>query len=480
MSQNLTPLDQNLNDPKNPAAASQSAAWHPVNENEAVVLASVGKVTLVDKLIWGFLAAILLAGILAYTRQLIFGLGVTGLNRPVYWGVYLTNFVFFIGLAHSGTFISAILRVAGQGWRKPLTRAAEAITLFSLPFGVASILSDMGRPDRVLYLISHGRYESPLLWDVSAVGLYLLSSIVFMYLSLLPDIALLRDRLVNIPAWQSRMYEILALGWKGHPEQYHRLEKVLDGMAIFMTMLVVTVHTVVSWVFGMTLQPGWHTALLGPFFLLGAILSGTAAVVIALAILRKVYRLEKALPISLFNSLRKLLITFTLGWLYMMIAEKLTTGYGNMIEEMRVLNSKFSGEYALLFWTMAILVFVIPLFIFIFKGKNSIGWMVAASIMVNIGMWIERFIVIVPTEVWPRLLTSHGQGFYSPTWTEWLITAACFSGMILLYAIFTRFFPIIPLWETAASLHPSHAPESVQKSAAVTGKGAAMESNYGD
>lgn len=419
------------------------------NQHESAILAPLRRRTMQDYLVWGALFALLILGIGAFVRQFVLGLGVTGLNRPVYWGVYLTNFVFFIGLAHSGTFISAILRVAGQGWRKPLTRAAEAITLFSLPFGVASILVDMGHPERLLNLVFFGRFQSPLLWDVTAVGLYMLSSLVFFYLSLLPDIALCRDRLTDVPRWQRRMYEILALGWQDRPEQYHRLERVLDGMAIFMTMLVVTVHTVVSWVFGMTLQPGWHTALLGPFFLLGAILSGTAAVVIVLAILRKVYRLEKALPVNLFNSLRKLLITFTLGWLYMMIAEYLTAGYGNMVEEMRIIEDKFTGEFALLFWGMTALVFGVPLLIFIFKGKDSIGWMVTASILINIGMWIERYIVIVPTEVSPRLLFNLGQGSYAPTWTEALITAALFAGMALLYAVFTRFFPIVPVWETS-------------------------------
>ena len=425
---------------------------HPENPNEALILAPIRKPSMVDTLIWIVLGGLLALGFALWVRQYILGLGVTGLNRPIYWWVYITNFVFFIGLAHSGTFISAILRIAGQTWRKPLTRAAEAITIFSLPFGVASILADMGRPERVLNIIFYGRYQSPILWDFTAVGLYFLSSIVFFYLSLVPDIALCRERLTNVPRWQRRMYEILALGWKGHPGQYQRLERVLDGMAIFMTMLVVTVHTVVSWMFGMNLQPGWHTALIGPFFLLGAILSGTAAVVIVLAILRKVYHLERVLTLKLFNSLRKLLITFTLGWIYMIIAEYLTAGYGNMKEEMVVLQDKFTGTYALMFWGMVLLIFVLPLAIFVFKGKNHIGWMVGASILINIGMWVERYIVIVPTQVSPRLLHVMGQGVYTPTLTEIMITVACFSGMIFLYVVFTRFFPIIPVWETAEML----------------------------
>ncbi len=427
-------------------------AWHPENTYESDILAPVKKATAVDWWLWIGLLAVVLAGLAAWVRQYILGLGVTGMNRPVYWGVYLTDFVFFIGLAHSGTFISAILRVAGQSWRAPLTRAAEAITLFSLPFGVASILIDMGRVDRLLNVIVYGRFQSPLLWDFTAVSLYLLSSVVFFYFSLLPDIALCRDRLMDVPGWKHRMYEILALGWSGHPEQYHRLEKVLDGMAVFMTMVVVTVHTVVSWVFGMTIQPGWHTALIGPFFLLGAIFSGTAAVVIVLAILRKVYHLENVLPVTLFNSLRKLLITFTLGWIYMIIAEFLTTFYGNLPEEMEVFWQKFTGDFALIFWAMVILVFIVPLAIFVFRGKNSIPWMVTASVLVNIGMWLERYIVIIPTETRPRLLYELVQGRYTPTWTEWVITASMFAGLFLLYAVFTRLFPIIPLWETAETL----------------------------
>jgi len=437
------------------------------NPYEKIILAPVRKASTGDLLLWSCLGALLFAGLGLWGYQIYTGLGITGLNRPVYWGVYLTNFVFFIGLAHSGTFISAILRIAGQGWRKPLTRAAEAITLFSLPFGALSIFVDMGRPERILNILFYGRYQSPILWDFTAVGLYMLSSIVFFYLSLLPDIALVRDTVKDVPRWQQRMYAILALGWEGTPEQIHRLERVLDGMAIFMTMLVVTVHTVVSWLFGMTLQPGWHTALIGPFFLLGAILSGTAAVVITLSILRKVYKLERVITIGLFNSLRKLLITFTLGWIYMIIAEYLTTGYGNMTEEMVVVRDKFTGTYASMFWSMIFLVFIIPLIVFIFKGKNHIGWMVFASVLINVGMWIERYLVIIPTEISPRLLPVMGQGHYLPTLTEVMITVGCFAGLILLYVVFTRFFPIIPVWETvemfqehAAAVpgQPEHAP----------------------
>jgi len=432
----------------------QEKTFHPLNSHEDIIMAPIRQVSVRDRMLWIGLLVIIGVGIYAWMQQYINGLGVTGMNRPVYWGVYLTDFVFFIGLAHSGTFISAILRLAGAEWRKPLTRAAESITLFSLPFGAASIVIDMGRPDRLLNMILYGRFESPLLWDLTAVSLYFFSSVVFFYLSLLPDIARCRDRLPDVPGWQHKMYRFLALGWEGRPEQYHHLERVLDGMAIFMSLLVVTVHTVVSWVFGMTIQPGWHTTIIGPFFLLGAIFSGTAAVVIVLAILRRAYNLKEVLPVSLFNSLRKLLIVFSLGWIYMMIAEYLSIFYGNIPEEMEVFWQKFTGDFAAIFWMMLTSVFLIPLLIFIFLGKDRIGWMVTAAVLVNIGMWLERYIVIIPTETRPRLLYELVQGTYTPTWIEWSITLSFFAGLILLYSVFTRFFPIVPLWETAESLEP--------------------------
>jgi len=393
------------------------------------------------------LVAVVLVGAAIYGYQWANGLSVTGMNRPVYMGIYIVNFVFFIGLAHSGTFISAILRLVGADWRKPLARAAEAITVFSVPFGAGSILIDLGRLDRMFNIFVHGRFESPLLWDVVSVSLYLLSSIAFFYLSLLPDIARCRDRLIDVPRWQHQMYRVLSLGWKDHPEQYRRLEKVLAAMAVFMSMLVIIVHTVVSWVFGMTVQPGWHTAILGPFFLVGAVFSGSGAVVVTMAVLRRIFHLEDVLTLKHFDYMRKLLIALTLVWLYFMVAEYLTTFYGQEVEEMLVFWQKFTGTYAIPFWVMFTLCFAVPLAIFLTRGKRSIGWMVAAGLIINVGMWLERYIVVVPTLTRPRLLSELTMGNYTPTWVEGVITAACFAGLLLLYALFTRFFPIIPIWE---------------------------------
>ena len=264
-------------------------------------------------------------GFYAWFTQLRYGLGVTGLNRPVYWGFYITNFVFFIGISHAGTLISAILRLCQAEWRRAITRSAEVITVMVLFFGVGNIIVDMGRPDRLLNILFHGRLESPLLWDVISVSIYLTGSTIYLYLPLIPDIALLRDKVKRFH-W---FYRILALGWSGTEKQWHRLEKAISIMAVAVIPIAVSVHTVVSWVFAMTIQPMWHSTIFGPYFVAGAIFSGIAALIIAMAVIRRVYHLEGYLKPVHFNNLGILLLVMTLLWFYFTFAEFLTTYYGN-------------------------------------------------------------------------------------------------------------------------------------------------------
>ncbi|MFN3477516.1 MAG: NrfD/PsrC family molybdoenzyme membrane anchor subunit, partial [Candidatus Methylomirabilales bacterium] len=228
----------------------------------------------------GILSAIVLWALYAYSVQLRYGLGVTGLNRPIFWGVYITNFVFFIGISHAGTLISAILRLCKAEWRRPITRAAEVITVLVLFFGVASVIMDLGRPDRALNIIKHANLSSPLLWDVISIGTYLTASTIYLYLPLIPDIALLRNQ---VRGWRRRLYAPLALGWRGTEGQRRRLDRGIAIMAVLVIPIAVSVHTVVSWIFGMTLRAGWNSTIFGPYFVSGALFSGAAAVVTAMA-----------------------------------------------------------------------------------------------------------------------------------------------------------------------------------------------------
>ncbi len=395
---------------------------------------------------WFFLMVLVLLGFVlfgayAWYTQLKIGLGVTGMNRPVVWGFYITNFVFFIGISHAGTLISAILRLCNAEWRRPITRCAEVITVVVLFIGVANVLIDIGRPDRALFIIQHGHLRSPLLWDVVSVTAYLICSSVYLYLPLIPDIAILRDYGTR-RRW---FYRILALGWQGTEKQKRILNVFIGIMAVVVIPVAVSVHTVVSWVFGMTVQPMWHSTIFGPYFVCGAIFSGIAALIITMAVLRRAYHLEEFLKPIHFNYLGLLLLVMTLLWFYFTFAEYLTTYYGGDPFHMAVFWEKISGRYAFFFWTMVVTCFVIPLSILSRAKTRTIGWTVVACISVTIGMWLERFTIVVPTLVNPRL--PYERGFYNPTWVEWALMLACFAGFTLAYVIFSRLFPIISVWE---------------------------------
>ncbi len=363
------------------------------------------------------------------------------MNRPTFWAIYITNFVFFIGISHAGTLISAILRICRAEWRRAITRSAEVITVLVLFFGVGNIIIDLGRPDRLLNVIFHGELRSPLLWDVLSISTYLAASSIYLYLPLIPDLALLRDNLGK----NRLFYGILSLGWTGSPWQVKLLDRSIAVMAILVIPIAISVHTVVSWVFGMTIQPMWHSTIFGPYFVVGAIFSGMAALIVAMAVFRRAYRLENYVKEVHFQYLSVLLLVFSLLWFYFTFAEYLTTYYGGEPAHMAVFWAKMTGSYAPYFWAMIFTCFVIPFSILAIKRLRTIKGIVIASVSILIGMWLERFTIVVPTLVNPRL--PYSRGIYSPTWVEVSITAACFAAFILMYMVFTKFFPIVSIWE---------------------------------
>ncbi len=389
--------------------------------------------------------AVLLAivgwAVIVWLLQLREGLGVTGLNRPVMWGIYITNFVFFIGLSHAGTLISAILRLCKAEWRRAITRCAETLTVLVLFIGMSNVLLDLGREDRVLNMIWNPHLRSPLLWDMISVTCYLMASTIYLFLPLIPDIAMIRDCTTK-RRW---FYRTLALGWQGTEKQWKRLERAITVMAVIVLPIAVSVHTVVSWVFGMTIQPMWHSTIFGPYFVAGAIFSGIAALIVTMAVLRWAYGLEEYFKLVHFRNLGALLLVMTLLWFYFTFSEFLTTYYGGEPSHMVVFDAKLWGPYAPLFWAMVACCFVIPFAILAPNRTRNIPGTVIASISVMIGMWLERYLIVVPTLANPRL--AYPRGVYYPSWVELSLTAGCFAGFILLYALFSKVFPIISVWE---------------------------------
>jgi Ni/Fe-hydrogenase subunit HybB-like protein len=428
------------------ATASELLPYKQIREDLFRPLSSVSR----SYVLVAILAlAIGASGFVAWSYQLRRGMGVTGLQRPVYWGVYIVDFVFWIGISHAGTLISAILRLTDAAWRKPITRAAEAITVFALMIGGMFPIIHLGRAWLFYWLIPYPssrllwpNFRSPLLWDLTAIMTYVTGSVIYLYLPLIPDMAQLAEH--NTP-WRRALYRTLSLGWTGSDREWHALERAMKLMAGIILAVAVSVHTVVAWDFAMAVAPMWHSTIFGPYFVVGAIFSGIAALLLAISVLRKVLHLEAYLTRHHFNNLAKLLLLMSLLWLYFTIAENLTVWYGNEPKEMAVFGARTRARYAPYFWIMVLLNFVVPFVLLGIRRLRTIRTATIASVCVVVGMWLERYVIVVPTLANPRLPAA--SGLYTPTWVEIAITAATFAAMAMLYMIFAKLFPIIAVWE---------------------------------
>ena len=413
-------------------------------------------------LIFGSLGTGALVAVLFYSwgYQVRYDLGVTGLSRPNFWGFYITNFVFWIGISHAGTLISAILRVTGAEWRRPVTRCAEAITVFALCVGGLFPLIHLGRPWLFYYMVPFAsqrllwpNFRSPLVWDLLAISAYLTGSILYLTLPLLPDLAILRDRALarNPVGVRARLYRLLAAGWRGTPQQWYSLEKGIQVMAIIIIPVAVSVHTIVSWDFAMTLQPMWHSAIFGPYFVVGAIYSGIAMLLVTMYILRRGLGLQQYLSDALFNNLSLLFVAMAMMWSYFTFAEHLTVFYGNEHAEMAVYNERISGQFAPYFWTMIALNVAVPLLVLAFRAGRRPLASAVVGIGVIVGMWIERYIIVVGSLSVPRL--EYTVGSYQPSWVEIGVLVGSFGLFGFLYFLFLQLAPIVSIWEVREGEH---------------------------
>ena len=404
--------------------------YRPIYETHKAFYISVCILLLV--VVWAFYM---------YYTQVWSGLGVTGMNQPITWGFYIVNFVFFIGISHAGTLISAILRLSKAEWRRPITRMAEVITAIVLAIGGLHPIVDLGRPDRVLNIFESGRLQSPLLWDVTSITAYFTASTVYLYVPMIPDIAKLRDRGGKL-RW---LYEFASWGWVGTERQKKILNRAINILMVMVIPIAISVHTVISYIFSMTLQPGWHSTIFGPYFVVGAIFSGIAALLIVMIAFRKFYSLEKYLHEIHFQYLGTLLLIMSLIWFYFTFSEYLTGIFGDEPHEMNIILYKFTGTFAVFFWGMILCNFVIPVVILSVKKFKKIPGILIASISVVIGMWLERLNIVIPSLANPRL--NLPVGTYIPSLVEWSLFAGGIAVFVLGFMIFAKFFPIISIWE---------------------------------
>ena len=400
-----------------------------------------------------FTVALLFGGILigaaCWIYQIFIGIGVGGQNNPVHWGTYLINFVFWVGIAHSGTLISAILHLFRAGWRNPIARAAETMTVFAVCTAGLFPFIHLGRVWMVYFMVPipnqrtlWPNFQSPLMFDVVAISTYLTVSSLFWYTGLLPDLAIIRDRATGV---RKKIFSVLALGWSGAYENWRHYARGYLFFAALATPLVISVHSVVSWDFALGVVPGWHTTIFAPYFVAGAIHSGLAMVLTLMIPLRKAFGYEEIITINVLESVAKTIV-FTgliVGFAYG--TEVFMAWYSHNSVEMETFYWRAFGDYAIEYWIMVSCNAVIPLFYLFKKVRTNIKTLFIVSIFVNIGMWYERFVIIVGSVGHDFL--PHAWGLYSPTAIEYGIMIGSFCLFFFLFVLFVKHLPSISMTE---------------------------------
>lgn len=333
--------------------ADDRTAWKEMSSINRDLLAPLQSATPAYFLLLIVLGAIVALGAGAWYYQVDTGIGQTNLHPPIFWGVYIASFIFWVGASHSGTFISGVLRLSKAEWRRPVTRIAELMTFISLMIATLFVFFHLGRVWRWYYLMPYPNqrelwpnFRSPLMWDAIAVFTYATSSTIYLYLPLIPDFALLRER---IGGWRKPLYRVLSLGWTGTQNQWQVLETALRIITPLIVMVMVSVHSIVGWDFGVSLVPAWHSTIFAPYFVVGAVHSGVGLVAIGLYVLRKIYRLERYIESEHFDKIGKLLVVTTLVLAYLYFAELLTIWYAKSPDHMWVVDALLIGPFAVPF-----------------------------------------------------------------------------------------------------------------------------------
>jgi molybdopterin-containing oxidoreductase family membrane subunit len=379
------------------------------------------------------------------------GVGIWGINQPVGWGFAIINFVWWIGIGHAGTLISAILLLLRQEWRTSINRFAEAMTLFAVACAGVFPLLHMGRPWLFYWLIPYpntmGTWpqpRSPLVWDVFAITTYATVSFMFWFVGLLPDLATMRDRARN--RLTRIIYGFLAMGWRGSAKHWHRYQTAYLLLAGLATPLVVSVHTVVSFDFAISIMPGWHTTIFPPYFVAGAIYAGFAMVLTLAIPLRKVYGLEDFITTRHLRNMAKVMLATGLIVAYGYMMETFMAWYsGNEVEQFVIIKNRMTGPYGLVYWSLIACNVVVPQLLWIRKIRHSVLALFIVALFVNVGMWLERFVIVV-TSLHRDFLPS-SWGMYYPTIWDWATYLGTIGLFLTLMFLFVRVLPVISIFE---------------------------------
>ena len=406
--------------------------------------------------IWmGFLTLLLLVCLYFYYLQLRDGLGVTGMHDIVSWGIYISNFVFFIAASLIGMLISSVVGMIGYKWIKPISRIAEIIAVaFALVAGLV-IITDMGRPDRLGNILLHGRIQSPIIWDIAVVITYVALSLLLLYIPLIPDIALCREKLTGLPKFQRKLYKILSLGWANTPGQFKLIKRYFQILMITIIPVALAIHTVTSWLFAMTLRTGWDSPIFGPYFVSGAFVAGCAAVIIAMYFIQRNYKLHDYITDMHFDRMGKLLVLVSLVYVYFNVNEIIVPAYKFKPTEVEHIGNLLYGHDSILFWMVQVGGLVVPFMLLMFQRMRKPLPAMIISVIILTAAWFKRYIIVVPTQLTPYYPIQnmpdryHG---YMPTIPEIAITVGSLVLVLMIISILSKVFPIVPIWEMKEEL----------------------------
>jgi Ni/Fe-hydrogenase subunit HybB-like protein len=400
-------------------------------------------------LLVGILSTLVVWGLFAWSYLIFWGMGTAGINRPVYWGLFIATFVFWVGISHAGTMISAVLRLLGADWRRPITRGAEAMTAFALMMAGLFPLVHLGRVWKFYWMLPYPNnrfmwpnFQSPLMWDMVAIFTYLIGSSLYLYLALIPDMAMARD---HTGKWRYKLYRLLALGWRGTEAEWYKLHRALRIFSVAIIPIFLSVHSIVSWDFAVTIQPRWHNPLFAPYFVIGAIYSGLAALASILVTIQRSMRLEEFLRSEHFNALGRLVMVAGMAWVYFWFASFIVEWYGNEPIIRELIHDEISGSLAPLFY-LQMSANLLPIGLLIIKKvRTTPVLLLATTLLINVGMFTERVLIVIGNL--QRNDMPFNWGTYRPTWVEISIAVMTSAGFALLYTLFSRIVPYVPVWE---------------------------------
>ena len=423
-------------------------------KQQAIILEKLGprheKTSALTKTWIGLLLLLILLGAYGLILQIVIGHEVTGMRDHVVWGYYIVNFVYFIGVSYGAAAIAAILYYFKVSWGRPVIRIAALMAFITGVIGPVFILLCIGRFDRLHYLFLHARVQSPITWDVLVISTYLVGITIFNYLLLIKDLAILRDtKLVEYPAWRRKLYRILALGYQGSPEQESIVDKSRRSMAFIMVPKVVLAFAVLSWIFGMTLRPGWHSTIFGPGFVISSLATSAALIIGIMWMYRKVYKMEKYLKDEHFRYLGYIMMILVAVFGYFTFSEYITSWYASGSWETALTNKLFNwDQFGLAFHLANFFGILLPLVVLLFRKYRTPNIIAGLSLLLIVAMWVRRYLTIVPTLETPLIPIQDIRPeyfYYSATWVEWTLVFAGAATFIIFFTLIPKLINIIPV-----------------------------------